>query len=123
MSLGTGLEKFRKQFPDRFYDVGIAEEHAVTFSSGLARGGMVPVFAVYSTFLQRCYDQLVHDGAMQHLHMIIAVDRAGFVGEDGISHQGILDAAFFKRNTRYNGLFTVYIHRIKTRFYKGDIPQ
>lgn len=94
MSLGTGLEKFRKQFPDRFYDVGIAEEHAVTFSSGLARGGMVPVFAVYSTFLQRCYDQLVHDGAMQHLHMIIAVDRAGFVGEDGISHQGILDAAF-----------------------------
>lgn len=94
MSLGTGLDKFSKQFPNRFFDVGIAEEHAVTFSSGLARGGMVPIFAVYSTFLQRCYDQLVHDGAMQGLHMIIAIDRAGFVGEDGKSHHGILDAAF-----------------------------
>lgn len=94
MSLGTGLDKFSKQFPSRFFDVGIAEEHAVTFSSGLARGGMIPIFAVYSSFLQRCYDQLVHDGAMQGLHMIIAIDRAGFVGEDGKSHQGILDAAF-----------------------------
>ncbi len=93
MSLGTGLEKFKEQYPDRFFDVGIAEEHAVTFSSGLAKGGMVPVFAVYSSFLQRCFDQLVHDGTMQNLHMIIAVDRAGFVGEDGISHQGILDAS------------------------------
>lgn len=94
MSLGTGLDKFSKQFPSRFFDVGIAEEHAVTFSSGLAKGGMVPIFAVYSSFLQRCYDQLVHDGAMQGLHMIIAIDRAGFVGEDGKSHHGILDAAF-----------------------------
>lgn len=94
MSLGTGLEKFSEKYPNRFFDVGIAEEHAVTFCSGLARGGMVPVFAVYSTFLQRCFDQLVHDGTMQNQHMIIAVDRAGFVGEDGISHQGILDASF-----------------------------
>lgn len=94
MSLGTGLERFSQEYPSRFYDVGIAEEHAVTFASGLARGGMLPVFAVYSSFLQRCYDQLVHDGAMQNQHMIIAIDRAGFVGEDGISHQGILDAAF-----------------------------
>lgn len=94
MALGTGLKKFSEEYPDRFFDVGIAEEHAVTFSSGLARGGSVPVFAVYSTFLQRCFDQLVHDGTMQKLHMIIAVDRAGFVGEDGISHQGILDASF-----------------------------
>lgn len=94
MSLGTGLKPFSEQFPKRLFDVGIAEEHAVTFSSGLAKGGMVPVFAVYSTFLQRCFDQLVHDGTMQNQHMIIAVDRAGFVGEDGISHQGILDASF-----------------------------
>ena len=94
MSLGTGLEKFREEYPLRFFDVGIAEEHAVTFSAGLSRGGMVPVFAVYSTFLQRCFDQLVHDGTMQNQHMIIAVDRAGFVGEDGVSHQGILDASF-----------------------------
>lgn len=93
MSLGTGLEPFKKEYPKRFFDVGIAEEHAVTFCAGLARGGMVPVFAVYSSFLQRCFDQLVHDGTMQNLHMIIAVDRAGFVGEDGISHQGILDAS------------------------------
>ena len=94
MSLGTGLEPFRKAYPKRFFDVGIAEEHAVTFASGLARGGMIPIFAVYSTFLQRSFDQLVHDGAMQGLHMLFAVDRAGFVGEDGISHQGILDTAF-----------------------------
>ncbi len=94
MSLGTGLEGFRKAFPKRFFDVGIAEEHAVTFASGLARGGMVPIFAVYSTFLQRSFDQLVHDAAMQGLHMLFAVDRAGFVGEDGVSHQGILDTAF-----------------------------
>ncbi len=93
MSLGTGLEPFKKEYPKRFFDVGIAEEHAVTFCAGLAKGGMVPVFAVYSSFLQRCFDQLVHDGTMQNLHMIIAVDRAGFVGEDGISHQGILDAS------------------------------
>lgn len=94
MSLGTGLSKFSQEYPKRFFDVGIAEEHAVTFCAGLARGGMVPVFAVYSTFLQRCFDQLVHDGTMQNLHMIIAVDRAGFVGEDGISHQGLLDSSF-----------------------------
>ena len=94
MALGTGLQEFSEKYPERFFDVGIAEEHAVTFSAGLARGGMVPVFAVYSTFLQRCFDQIVHDGTMQNLHMVLAVDRAGFVGEDGISHQGILDASF-----------------------------
>ncbi len=94
MSLGTGLNGFSSMYPKRFFDVGIAEEHAVTFSAGLARGGMLPVFAVYSSFLQRCFDQLVHDGTMQGLHMVLAVDRAGFVGEDGISHQGILDASF-----------------------------
>ena len=91
MALGTGLEDFSKRFPERFFDVGIAEEHAVTFASGLSAGGMIPVFAVYSTFLQRCADQLIHDGALQRQKMIIAVDRAGFVGEDGETHQGLFD--------------------------------
>lgn len=91
MALGTGLEKFSKEYPERFFDVGIAEEHAVTFASGLSAGGMIPVFAVYSTFLQRCADQLIHDGALQRNKMIIAVDRAGFVGEDGETHQGLFD--------------------------------
>lgn len=111
MSLGTGLEEFKKEFPTRFFDVGIAEEHAITFSSGLARGGMVPVFAVYSSFLQRGFDQLVHDGALQGLHMILAIDRAGFVGEDGVSHQGILDTAFL------NGIPNMTVYAPAT--YKG----
>lgn len=96
MALGTGLEEFSKKFPERFYDVGIAEEHAVTFASGLSAGGMIPVFAVYSTFLQRCADQLIHDGALQRQKMIIAVDRAGFVGEDGETHQGLFDVALLQ---------------------------
>lgn len=93
MALGTGLEGFSKAYPERFFDVGIAEEHAVTFASGLAAAGMLPVFAVYSTFLQRSIDQLIHDGALQRQKMVIAVDRAGFVGEDGETHQGLFDAA------------------------------
>lgn len=94
MSLGTGLDEFSKRFPERFFDVGIAEQHALTFASGLAKNGKIPVFAVYSTFLQRGYDQLIHDIALQKLKVIIAVDRAGFVGEDGETHQGIFDVAF-----------------------------
>ena len=94
MGLGTGLECFRKQFPTRFFDVGIAEEHAVTFAGGLAKKGMLPVFAVYSTFLQRCYDQIVHDISLQKLKVIFAIDRAGFVGEDGETHNGLMDVAF-----------------------------
>ncbi len=94
MCLGTGLEKFSDKYPERFFDVGIAEEHAVTFASGLAKNGMIPVFCVYSTFLQRCYDQLVHDIAMQDLKIILGIDRAGFVGVDGESHQGIFDVPF-----------------------------
>ncbi len=94
MAVGTGLAEFSEKYPDRFFDAGIAEEHATTFCSGLAKGGMLPVFAVYSSFLQRSYDQLIHDAAMQNLKMVFAVDRAGFVGEDGMSHQGIFDAAF-----------------------------
>lgn len=93
MKLGTGLENFFDEFPGRSFDVGIAEEHAVTFCSGLSAGGMLPVFAVYSTFLQRCADQLIHDGALQRRKMIIAVDRAGFVGEDGETHQGLFDVS------------------------------
>lgn len=93
MALGTGLDEFSKEYPERFFDVGIAEEHAVTFASGLSAGGMIPVFAVYSTFLQRCFDQLVHDCALQRRKTVIAVDRAGFVGEDGETHQGLFDVS------------------------------
>ncbi|MCR5041370.1 MAG: 1-deoxy-D-xylulose-5-phosphate synthase [Clostridia bacterium] len=94
MASGTGLEEFEKRFPNRFFDVGIAEQHAVTFCSGLAAGGMLPVFAVYSTFLQRGYDQIIHDCALQGLKVVFSVDRAGFVGSDGETHQGLYDAAF-----------------------------
>lgn len=91
MATGTGLVKFSKRFKDRFFDVGIAEEHAVTFACGLAAKGMIPVFAVYSTFLQRSIDQIIHDAAMQNLHIVLAVDRAGVVGTDGETHQGVFD--------------------------------
>lgn len=94
MAEGTGLAEFAHRFPKRFFDVGIAEQHAVTFSSGLAKNGMIPVFAVYSTFLQRSYDQLIHDVAMQKAKVLFGIDRAGFVGEDGESHQGIFDVSF-----------------------------
>ena len=94
MASGTGLNNFSTRFPTRFYDVGIAEEHAVTFASGLAKGGYVPVFAVYSTFLQRAYDQLIHDVALQNAHVIFAIDRAGIVGADGETHHGVFDLSF-----------------------------
>ncbi|MDE5619987.1 MAG: 1-deoxy-D-xylulose-5-phosphate synthase [Ruminococcus sp.] len=91
MKYGTGLQFFSKRFPERFYDVGIAEQHAVTFCGGLAAMGQIPVLAVYSSFLQRAYDQLVHDVSIGKLHVVLAVDRAGIVGEDGETHQGIFD--------------------------------
>jgi 1-deoxy-D-xylulose-5-phosphate synthase len=94
MQLGTCLTGFAKQFPTRFFDTGIAEEHAVTFAGGLAAGGMLPVFAVYSSFLQRGYDQIIHDVALQRVKVVFAIDRAGLVGEDGETHQGIFDTAF-----------------------------
>lgn len=94
MQQGTGLTGFAQRFPKRFFDVGIAEEHAVTFAGGLASGGMLPVCAVYSTFLQRGYDQLIHDVALQRVKVTLAVDRAGVVGEDGETHQGIFDVPF-----------------------------
>lgn len=94
MQSGTGLDQFSQRFPNRFFDVGIAEGHAVTMAAGMAKQGMVPVFAVYSTFLQRAYDMLLHDAALQGLHVVLAVDRAGLVGEDGETHHGVFDPAF-----------------------------
>lgn len=94
MPQGTGLEEFGRRYPERFFDVGIAEEHAVTFAAGLAAGGMQPVVAVYSTFLQRAYDQMVHDVCIGRLPVVFAVDRAGIVGNDGETHQGILDISY-----------------------------
>ena len=94
MKESTGLEESSKQFKSRFYDVGIAEGHAVTFASGLASGGMIPFFAVYSTFLQRAYDMIIHDAALQNLKVILAIDRAGIVGADGETHQGVFDVSF-----------------------------
>ncbi|MDO4274436.1 MAG: 1-deoxy-D-xylulose-5-phosphate synthase [Eubacteriales bacterium] len=94
MPEGTGLKHFSKAFPDRFFDVGIAEEHAVTFGAGLALGGMIPVVAVYSSFLQRAVDQILHDVCMQNLHVIFAVDRAGLVGADGETHHGCFDLSY-----------------------------
>lgn len=91
MAAGTGLTDFEKLYKNRFFDVGIAEEHAVTFGCGLASKGYRPVFAVYSTFLQRAYDQLIHDAAMGGLHLVLAIDRAGIVGSDGETHQGVFD--------------------------------
>lgn len=94
MADGTGLCRFSNEYPERFFDVGIAEQHAVTFSAGLAKNGYTPVFAVYSTFLQRAYDQIIHDVCLQNLGVILAIDRAGIVGPDGKTHQGVFDMAF-----------------------------
>lgn len=94
MADGTGLKRFRNMFPDRFFDVGIAEEHAVTFAAGLAAAGLKPIFAVYSSFLQRAYDQILHDVCIQNLPVVFAIDRAGLVGSDGETHQGIFDLSY-----------------------------
>lgn len=94
MADGTGLKRFRNMFPDRFFDVGIAEEHAVTFAAGLSAAGLKPVVAVYSSFLQRAYDQILHDVCIQNLPVVFAVDRAGLVGSDGETHQGIFDISY-----------------------------
>jgi len=96
MADGTGLDRFKSVFPDRFYDVGIAEQHAVTFAAGLATEGMKPVPAIYSTFLQRAYDQVVHDVCLQNLDVTFALDRAGIVGADGATHQGFYDIAYLR---------------------------
>ncbi len=96
MPEGTGLDKFRDLYPERFFDVGIAEQHAVCFAAGLAAGGLKPVVAVYSTFLQRAFDQLIEDVCLQNLPVVFCVDRAGIVGEDGVTHQGIFDLNFLR---------------------------
>ena len=96
MSGGTGLKAFEEQYPERFFDVGIAEQHATTLAGAIASQGLKPVFAVYSTFLQRAYDQLLHDVCRQKLNVVFAVDRAGFVGADGETHQGVYDIAFMR---------------------------
>lgn len=94
MKQGTGLTPFCSKHRNRFFDVGIAEQHAVTFAAGLASKGYIPVFAVYATFLQRAYDQILHDAAIERLHVVLAIDRAGLVGDDGETHQGVYDVAY-----------------------------
>ena len=96
MGEGSGMIEFSKNFPDRYYDVAIAEQHSVSFAAGLACEGMKPVVAIYSTFLQRAYDQLIHDVALQNLDMLFAIDRAGLVGLDGATHQGAFDLSFIR---------------------------
>jgi 1-deoxy-D-xylulose-5-phosphate synthase len=96
MPEGTGLDRFRKAFPERFFDVGIAEQHAVTFAAGLACNGLRPVVAIYSTFLQRAFDQIIHDVALQNLPVVFAVDRGGLVGEDGPTHHGAFDLSYLR---------------------------
>lgn len=96
MAPGTGLDKFAREFPDRFFDVGIAEQHAVTFAAGLAIEGFKPVVAIYSTFLQRAYDQIIHDVCLQNLPVVFAIDRAGIVGEDGATHHGPFDLSYLR---------------------------
>ena len=93
---GTGLDNLQKELPERFFDVGIAEQHAVTFAAGLATQGYIPIAAIYSTFLQRAYDQIVHDVAIQHLHVVFCLDRGGLVGSDGPTHHGVLDLAYLR---------------------------
>lgn len=97
MEQGTGLDLFASAFPERYFDVGIAEEHAVCMAAGLAKQGMTPVFAVYSTFLQRSFDMLIHDVSLLQLHVVLAVDRAGLVGEDGETHHGVFDVGFLRQ--------------------------
>ena len=96
MPEGTGLDSFRDKYPSRYFDVGIAEEHAATFAAGLAAGGIKPIVALYSTFAQRCYDQILHDICLQNLPVVFALDRAGLVGEDGPTHHGVFDLSFLR---------------------------
>lgn len=113
MKNGTGLGKFQDKYPNRFFDVGIAEGHAVTFAAGLAAAGMKPVFAVYSAFLQRGYDQIVHDVCMQKLPVVFAIDRAGLVGNDGETHQGAYDIAFLNHIPNMTLLNPKNAHELK----------
>lgn len=93
---GTGMDFVQKSFPERYYDVGIAEEHAITFAAGMATQGIIPVAAIYSTFLQRAFDQIIHDISLQDLHVVFAIDRAGLVGADGPTHHGTFDLSYLR---------------------------
>ncbi|GBD07292.1 1-deoxy-D-xylulose-5-phosphate synthase [bacterium HR21] len=133
---GTGLNIVQERFPDRVFDVGIAEAHAVTFAAGLAAEGMLPVCAIYSTFLQRAFDQIVHDVALQHLHVVFALDRAGLVGQDGPTHHGMLDLAYLRiipgmvvmapkdeqelRNMLYSALYCYTSGPVAVRYPRGN---
>ena len=112
---GTGLKRFRNMYPDRFFDVGIAEQHAVTFAAGLAAGGLKPIVAIYSSFLQRAYDQILHDVCIQNLPVIFAIDRAGLVGSDGETHQGIFDYTFL------SGIPNMHILAPKNKWELSDM--
>lgn len=112
---GTGLKRFHNMYPDRFFDVGIAEEHAVTFAAGLAAGGLKPVVAVYSSFLQRAYDQILHDVCIQNLPVVFAIDRAGIVGSDGETHQGIFDLTYL------SGIPNMHICAPKNKWELSDM--
>ena len=96
MTDNTGLKPFANKFPERFFDVGMAEEHAVTFASGLAAEGILPLTTIYSTFLQRGFDQIIHDAALQNLKIVLCIDRAGLVGEDGAPQHGVFDVAYLR---------------------------
>lgn len=133
---GTGLNILQERFPERVFDVGIAEAHAVTFAAGLATEGMLPVCAIYSTFLQRAFDQIVHDVALQHLHVVFALDRAGVVGQDGPTHHGMLDLAYLRiipgmvvmapkdeqelRNMLYSALYCYTDGPVALRYPRGS---
>ena len=138
MTDNTGLRGFAKKFPERFFDVGMAEEHGVTFSAGLAAGGMIPLTAIYSTFLQRAFDQIIHDVAVQDLHVVLCVDRAGLVGEDGAPQHGSFDVGFLRmipgmvlmqpRNGEElrDMLWTAVHHRggpVAVRYPRANIPE
>ena len=112
---GTGLKRFRNMYPERFFDVGIAEEHAVTFAAGLAAGGLKPIVAVYSSFLQRAYDQILHDVCIQNLPVVFAIDRAGLVGSDGETHQGIFDFTYL------SGIPNMHICAPKNKWELSDM--
>ena len=114
MTDGTGLDAFAQKYPERFFDVGIAEQHAVTLAAGMAVSGLKPVAAIYSTFLQRAYDQVLHDICLQNANVVIAVDRAGVVGEDGETHQGAYDMAFLRHMPNMT---------IMAPAYDGELPR
>ncbi len=117
MTEGTGLKKFASSYRNRFFDVGIAEQHAVTFAAGLAKGGMIPFFAVYSSFLQRGYDQVLHDAAIANLPVKLLIDRAGIVGDDGESHQGVFDAAYLSTIPNVNIYSPCYYDELKSLIF------